>query len=143
MVRCPTSLAGVTFYYYEESRERKFITPHNGPWAHPDLIAKLAQLCADLSSEGIVGIEHIGIYNPDTWIPGTRTPSAHQYGKGIDISGFQFEDGRIAMVKDHEDPAVRAVLEHIRDDYLKKYFSVVLDWTYQEHDNHFHVNIPY
>jgi hypothetical protein len=89
-----------------------------------------------------VGIEHIGIYN-NRDIYGTNTRSSHAYGLGIDISGFQFADGREIQVEDHDDPATRAILEHIRDDYLRKYFPTVLDWHYQRHDNHFHVNLPY
>ncbi len=144
MVGCPTNLAGVTLYYHEESLDSKFINPHQGPWAHPDLLTYLAACCAEMAAEGIVGLEHIGIYNPDTWIGGTGgTPSSHQYGKGIDISGFQFADGRIILVEDHDDPEVRVILEHIRDDFLENYFTTVLDWTYQNHDNHFHCNIRY
>jgi len=142
MAHCPTSLSGVTFYYYEDSLERKFIDPHDGPWIHPDLVSSLGALCRDLQNEGIVGIEHIGIYN-DRNIHGTNTKSSHAYGRGIDIAGFLFADGRKLMVEDHEDPESRATLEHIRDTYLKKYFPTVLDWTYQRHDNHFHVNIAY
>lgn len=141
-VHCPTSLSGVTFYYYEEERERKFLYPHQGPWAHPDLIATLGAMCRELNQEGIVGIEHIGIYN-DRYIYGTNTLSSHAFGLGIDITGFQYADGRTVLVEDHDDPATRRVLEHIRDDYLRKYFTTVLDWTYQRHDNHFHVNLPY
>ena len=62
---------------------------------------------------------------------------------GIDITGIQYSDGRTYLVEDHDDPEVRAVLEHIRDTYLTKYFPSVLDWNYQRHDNHFHVNLPY
>jgi hypothetical protein len=142
MVHCPTSLAGITFYYYEDNRAKKFLIPHAGPWIHPDLVNVLAALCMDLAAEGVVGIEHIGIYN-DRNIRGTNLKSSHAYGLGIDISGFQFADGRVYMVEDHEDPEVRAMLEHIRDDYLKKYFTTVLDWHYQYHNNHFHVNLPY
>ncbi len=143
MVHCPTNLGGVTLYYHEESRARKFSQPHDNPWAHSELIAVLGQLCRDLAAEGVVGIEHIGIYNPDTWIPGTNRPSSHQYGKGIDIAGFLYANGHVVLVEDNDDPNVRAILEHIRDEYLDKYFATVLDWTYQEHDNHFHVNVPY
>jgi hypothetical protein len=142
MVHCPTSLAGITFYDYQDSRERKFLIPHNGPWASRDLVNALASLCRDLAKEGVVGIEHIGIYN-NRDIYGTNTRSSHAYGLGIDISGFQFADGREIQVEDHDDPATRAILEHIRDDYLRKYFPTVLDWHYQRHDNHFHVNLPY
>ncbi len=141
-VHCPTSLSGVTFYYWDDERERKFLIPHNGPWAHPDLIGSLGGLCADLAKEGVVGIEHIGIYN-DRNIRGTNVKSSHAYGLGIDFSGFQYSDGRMILVMDHDDPEVRSVLEHIRDDYLEKYFTTVLDWTYQHHENHFHVNLPY
>ncbi len=141
-VHCPTSLAGITLYYWEDSRDRKFLTPHDGPWAHPDLIGALGSLCTDLAAEGIIGIEHIGIYN-DRNIYGSNVRSSHAFGLGIDIAGFQFSDGRIIMVEDHNDPEVRAVLEHIRDTYLERYFPAVLDWNYQRHDNHFHVNLPY
>jgi hypothetical protein len=106
------------------------------------LINALGMLCRDLAAEGVVGIEHIGIYN-DRNIYGTNTKSSHAFGLGIDISGFQFADGRVVMVEDHDDPAVRAVLERIRDNYLKKYFPTVLDWHYQRHNNHFHVNLAY
>jgi hypothetical protein len=142
MIHAPTSLAGVTFYYYQEDRERKFIFPHDGPWANHDLIAALGRMCSDMSQEGLIGLEHIGIYN-DRNIYGTNTTSSHAYGLGIDISGFQFSDGRVYMVEDHDDPEVRAMLIHIKDTYLKKYFTTVLDWTYQRHNNHFHVNLPY
>jgi len=141
-VHCPTSFAGVTLYYWQDSRERKFIIPHEGPWTHPDLVNALAALCVDLAAEGVIGIEHIGIYN-DRNIHGTNVRSSHAYGLGIDISGFQFSDGTVVMVEDHDDPEVRQILEHIRDDYLEKYFTTVIDWNYQRHDNHFHVNLPY
>lgn len=141
-VHCPTSLAGVTFYYYEDDRSKKFLTPHDGPWANPDLIQTLGAMCEELYREGIVGIEHIGIYN-DRNIYGTNARSSHAYGLGIDLSGFQYSDGRVYMVEDHNDPDVRAVLEYIRETYLKKYFPTVLDWHYQRHNNHFHVNLPY
>jgi hypothetical protein len=142
IVRCPTSLAGITFYYYESDRSKKFLTPHDGPWANSSLIQTLAAMCEEMYREGIIGIEHIGIYN-DRNIYGTNVKSSHAYGLGIDISGFQYSDGRTYFVEDHDDPEVRAVLEHIRDDYLKKYFPTVLDWHYQRHNNHFHVNLPY
>lgn len=141
-VRCPTSLSGITFYYYQNSQERKFLFPHEGPWIHPNLVGALASLCRDLSREGVIGIEHIGIYN-DRYIYGTNVKSSHAYGLGIDISGFQFSDGRVVLVEDHDNPNTRKVLEHIRDAYLKKYFPTVLDWNYQRHDNHFHVNLYY
>jgi hypothetical protein len=142
MIHCPSSFAGITFYDYQDAMERKFLTPHNGPWVNPDLANALGTLCQDLAAEGIVGIEHIGIYN-DRNIYGTNTRSSHAYGLGIDIAGFKYADGRVVMVVDHDDPAVRAILEHIRDDYLKKIFPTVLDWHYQRHNNHFHVNLPY
>jgi len=141
-VHCPTSLAGITFYYHESERERKFLIPHEGPWAHPDLIASLGAMCSELALEGVIGIEHIGIFN-DRNIYGTNTRSSHAYGLGIDLSGFQYSDGRTYIVEDNDDPEVRAVLEHIRDDYLEKYFPTVIDWNYQRHNNHFHVNLPY
>ncbi|MFH1676332.1 MAG: extensin family protein, partial [bacterium] len=143
MVACPTSLAGVTFFYYESSREMKFIFPHNGPWINTDLEKALGAMCQEMAAkEGLVGIEHIGIFNNRN-IQGTNIKSSHAFGLGIDISGFQFADGRTVMVEDHDDPAVRKTLCHIRDTYLKKYFPTVLDWTYQNHNNHFHVNLPY
>ena len=141
-VHCPTSLAGITLYYYEDERSKKFLTPHEGPWANPNLIQTLGAMCEEMYTEGIIGIEHIGIYN-DRNIYGTNVRSSHAYGLGIDISGIQYSDGRVYMVEDHDDPEVRAVLEHIRDDYLEKYFPTVMDWHYQRHDNHFHVNLPY
>jgi hypothetical protein len=122
--------------------DEKFLVPQNGPWINPDLARALGSLCMDLAGEGIVGIEHIGIYN-DRNIAGTNTRSSHAYGMGIDLDGFKFADGRVVMVVDHDDPATKAILEHIRDDYLKKYFTTVLDWHYQRHNNHFHVNLPY
>jgi len=141
-VHCPTSLAGVTLYYYEDNRNGKFLIPHDGPWIHPDLVNALGALCVDLASEGVVGIEHIGIFN-DRNIRGTNTRSSHAYGLGIDLCGFQFSDGRVYMVEDHDNPEVRQWLEHVRDDYLGRYFPTVIDWHYQRHDNHFHVNLPY
>jgi hypothetical protein len=142
MVHCPTSLAGVTFYYYQGDRAKKFITPHQGPWAAPEMVNVLGDLCNDLSKEGVVGIEHIGIYNPQSRLKSGNL-SAHGYGLGIDISGFQFSDGRVIEIVDHDDPAARTVLEHIRDAYLKKYFKTVLDWHYQNHNDHFHCNLPF
>jgi len=142
MVRCPTNLAGITFYYWQDDRSEKFVTPHSGPWIHPDLINSLGAMCADLAAEGVVGIEHIGIYN-DRNIRGSNTKSSHAFGLGIDISAFEYSDGRTVHVQDNDDPESRAILAHIRDDILNKYFTTVLDWTYQLHDNHFHVNLPY
>jgi len=142
MVRCPTSMVGVTFYYWQDDPEKKFLIPQDGPMVNRELVNALAGLCSDLSGEGIVGIEHIGIYN-DRNIRGTNVRSSHAYALGIDISGFQYADGHVVMVRDHDDPEVRRVLEHIRDDHLKKHFTTVLDWHYQDHDNHFHVNLPY
>ena len=48
MVRCPTSMAGITFYYWEDDRAKKFLTPHNDPWAAPALVQVLGNLCQDL-----------------------------------------------------------------------------------------------
>jgi hypothetical protein len=141
-VHCPTSLAGITFYDYQSNDGKKFLIPQNGPWINPDLAYALGDLCRDLSREGVVGIEHIGIYNNRN-IEGTNTRSSHAYGLGIDISGFQFSDGKVIEVEDHNDPVKRSVLEHFRDSYLKKHFTTVLDWHYQRHNNHFHVNLPY
>jgi len=142
MINCPTSLSGVTFYHWQDERSQKFVTPHNNPWINSDLVDSLAAMCRDLADQGVVGIEHIGIYN-DRNIRGSNTKSSHAFGLGIDISGFKFADGRTIYVEDHDNPIARAVLEHIRDDVLSKYFTTVLDWTYQYHDNHFHVNLPY
>lgn len=141
-VHCPTSLAGITFYYHEGNRAKKFLIPHDGPWVNTELIRTLGAMCEELYREGVIGIEHIGIYN-DRNIYGTNVKSSHAYGLGIDISGFEYADGRTYLVEDHDDPEVRAVLEYIRDTYLTKYFPSVLDWHYQRHDNHFHVNLPY
>jgi hypothetical protein len=142
MVHCPTSFAGITFYPYQDSMEQKFLIPQNGPWINPNLANALGAFCTALAQEGVVGIEQLGIYN-DRNIYGTNSKSSHAFGLGIDITGFKYSDGRVVMVVNHDDSATRAVLEHIRDAYLQEYFTTVLDWHYQRHNNHFHINLPY
>ena len=91
---------------------------------------------------GLVGVDHLGVYN-DRLVRGSdRAVSSHAFGQAIDISGFRFADGHRLRVADHADPQVRARLD-VMEAALRRHFDLVVDWRMDPtwHQTHFHSEV--
>ena len=107
------------------------------------LANRFEEIQPELKSLGVKTIYTMGIYNHRT-IAGTSRMSRHSYALAIDFSGFEFRDGKRAMVREVYDPGgnleLRKRLERIRM-FLETKFDVVLGPGDRNHDDHFHVDL--
>jgi hypothetical protein len=134
----PAVWHGVGFYFFADP-----ISPEDIDNVSPCLLPHLATFLGIAHRKyGLVGIDHLGIYNDRGMRQARDVLSAHAYGQAIDISGFRFSDGSRIAVKDHGDPLVLARLLTI-EDILKRNFDVVVDWKADplRHQTHFHCEV--
>ena len=107
---------------------------------NPLLKAQLAAFLRDARTQfGLVGVDHLGVYN-DRPVRGSETvPSAHAYGQAIDINGFRLADGTRVQVSDQRNPVTLARLTPL-EMLLRQHFPIVISWREDQsrHANHFH-----
>jgi hypothetical protein len=120
-------------------------------FAEPDMPLDINNVNADLKPQlaaflddahkhyGLIGIDHLGVYNDRPTRQNEHIVSAHAYGRAIDISGFRFKDGEHYAVVDHDKP-VDAPHIALMESLLKKHFDIVVDWRDDplRHQTHFH-----
>ena len=134
----PANLEQVAFY--------PFYSPDNSSpieRVNPLLKAHLTAFLRDARTQfGLVGIDHLGVYN-DRPVRGSETvPSAHAFGQAIDISGFRLADGTRLHVNEQRNPATLARLTPL-ETLLRQHFPIVISWREDpsRHANHFHCEV--
>jgi hypothetical protein len=91
----------------------------------------------------VVEIEHLGAYACRANSSRHSQLSEHAFGRAIDISGFRFSDGSVALVQyDWARPGPYRRFLHDVARSACSYFSVVLTPnSNRDHFNHFHLDI--
>jgi len=115
-------------------------TPLKIPNVNVVLKPQLAAFLDDAHEHyGLVGIDHLGVYNDRPTRQNANIISAHAYGRAIDISGFRFKDSEHYAVVDHDKPNVAPHLA-LMETLLKRHFDIVVDWRDdpERHQTHFH-----
>jgi Transglycosylase/Extensin-like protein C-terminus len=134
----PANFGQVAFYFFDSPN-----SPGPIERVNPLLKARLTAFLRDARTQfGLVGIDHLGVYN-DRPVRGTETvPSAHAFGQAIDIYGFRLADGTRLQVSDQRNPVTLACLTSL-ELLLRQHFPIVISWREDpsRHANHFHCEV--
>lgn len=136
----PATFHGVSCFFFAEPE-----SPLPVPRVAPLLRDRVGAFLEAARREcGVVGIDHVGVYNDRFQRGSDVTVSAHAYGQAIDISGFRFADGTRVSVEDHDrwGAGERARVAKLRV-LLSRHFDRVLDWENEpvHHQEHFHAEV--
>ena len=134
----PATWHDVGFYFFADPEETNSID-HVSSSLKPALAAFLDEAHRRF---GLIGLDHLGVYNDRPMRQSQTTLSAHAFGQAIDVSGFRFKNGSHISVKDHADPKIAAHLAPL-EALLKKHFPIVVDWRDDplRHQTHFHCEV--
>ena len=133
----PAIWHGVSFYFFADPD-----TPEPVEQSAQCFKVRLAGFLDDAHRHlGLVGIDHLGLYNDRTTRFSTVDLSAHAFGQAMDMSGFRFADGTRIAVVDHTKPAVMKRVAPV-EAMLNRHFDAVVDWRDNAlHQTHFHVEV--
>jgi len=115
-----------------------------------DLGLALADTVDELKTHDVTAMRHMGTYACRT-ISGTSELSRHAYGDAIDISGFQFKDGRTYTLthdwehhtySNFDTTAGRWLYGQAKGWHTDRTWSIILTPNYNTaHYDHFHVDL--